>query len=301
MRFSIIIPTRNRPGPLDRCLKAIAAVDYPHSDFEILVVDDGSHTPLDELIAYHAARLPLRYFRNHDQGPARARNHALRHARGEYVVFTDDDCLPRTDWLRAYDRAFYLHPGACLGGGVVGFPEDGIFGVASQTLISFLYEYNRTASTLSGFFCSNNLAFGRAALLDLGGFEEAFPLAAAEDRDLCARWAARGELHFVPEAVVEHRQDLNAVSFCAQHFRYGRGAFQFWSRRCAEGHAGRRLAPWGFYRRMLLYPFPRTSLTRALAISALLALSQAFGAAGYFAERLKGSSLASPVTRESEN
>jgi GT2 family glycosyltransferase len=231
--------------------------------------------------------LPLRYFRNEAQGPALARNHALREARGEYVAFTDDDCLPCPDWLQAYERAFELHRAACLGGRIVNFPEDGIFGVASQMLITFLYENAGRAGCVPAFFCSNNLAFRRTAVLAIGGFQEGFPLAAAEDRDICARWATHGELHFVPEAAVQHCQDLNAISFCSQHFRYGRGAFHFWSQRRAEGRAVRKMAPASFYVAMLLFPFGQTGALRALAISTLLALSQLCCAAGYFAERMK--------------
>jgi glycosyltransferase involved in cell wall biosynthesis len=285
MRFSIIIPTHNRPALLDRCLTAIGALHYPRAGFEVLVVDDGSDPPPDDIIARHASLLPLRYYRHGNRGPARTRNYALHRAQGEYVVFTDDDCAPREDWLTAFDRAFTDHPAAGLGGRIVDAPDNGIYGIASQLLVTFLYDADTSAGKPK-FFCSNNLAFGRQRLLETGGFEEAYPLAAAEDRDICARWLLQhGELHFVQAAVVEHRQDLNLTSFCAQQFRYGRGAFQFWSRRRAEGHSANRLESWRW--RMFLFPFSRASFPRALSLSALLALSQLACAAGYLAERRK--------------
>jgi glycosyltransferase involved in cell wall biosynthesis len=287
MRFSVIIPTRNRPVPLDRCLKAIDALDYCKTRFEVLVVDDGSDPPVDEVIQRHAAFLPLRHFRETGRGPAHARNRALREAKGQYVVFTDDDCLPHSQWLVAYDRAFHHHPTACLGGPIVSSPENGICADASQSLISFLYENATGSAPFIPFFCSNNLALGRSATLAIGGFDETFPVAAAEDRDICARFAARGELRFVPEAVVEHRQDLNIRSFCSQHHRYGRGAYQFWTRRIAAGHDGRRNASLAFYYQMLRSPFAQANFSRALLISALIALSQACGAAGYLNEKLR--------------
>jgi glycosyltransferase involved in cell wall biosynthesis len=284
MRFTIIIPTRNRPRRLDRCLESIAALDTPKTAFDVIVVDDGSEPPPTEVLARHAALLPLQSLRREGNGPAAARNAALRIAQGDYVVFTDDDCAPLPGWLSAFEQAARQHPAAALGGRIVDAPENGLFGRASQLLVSFLYEYAE-ATTGPAFFCSNNLAFPRQMLVDLGGFDESFPLPAAEDRDICARWLRHGELCFVPDAVIEHRQDLSFRTFWRQQYRYGQGAFHYWQRRQDEGLAGNRLESWRFYSRMLSYPFGRMPLPAAMASSCLLALSQCAVAAGYFLER----------------
>jgi glycosyltransferase involved in cell wall biosynthesis len=285
MRFSIIIPTFNRPALLDQCLTSIGELKFPRTDFEVLVVDDGSDPPPDDVINHHSKLLPLRYYRHKRKGPAHTRNRGLRHAMAEYVVFTDDDCKPNEDWLSAFDQAFTRHPAAGLGGAIISDSENGLCGNTSQLLVTFLYDYAEASNSRLRFFCSNNLAFPRRGLLESGGFEEAFPLAAAEDRDICARWLLQGELLFAADAVVRHRQALNFASFTAQHYRYGRGAFQFWSRRRAEGYADNRVEPWRFYWKMLTYPFTRASIPRALAMSTLLAVSQLACAAGYFAEK----------------
>jgi hypothetical protein len=154
-------------------------------------------------------------------------------------------------------------------------------------LITFLYGHDETPVLLPRFFCSNNLAFPRQPLLDLGGFDENFPLAAGEDREICDRWMALTELHFVDSAVVRHRQDLDLLSFCAQHYRYGRGAVHFWASHQARGHAGVRIASWRFYQKMLAFPFSQERPTRATRILLLLILSQAANAAGYIVERWK--------------
>lgn len=285
IRFSVIVPTRNRPELLDRCLTALASLDYPRAAFEVLVVDDGSDPPPDSVIARHAAHLTLRCLRQPGDGPARARNAALQQALGEYVVFTDDDCAPDPHWLRAFDAAFTHAPAAAFGGRIDDAPENSIFGAASQILVTFHYRDAHSIPQGLRFFCSNNLAFPRTALLQLGGFDTSFPLAAAEDRDLCARWLQRAEMHFLATAIVYHRQSLNLRSFWAQHYRYGRGAWQFWLRRRSEGHPGNRIQPPRFYLRMLSYPFRSAPLPRAAAMSALLGLSQFATALGYFAER----------------
>jgi glycosyltransferase involved in cell wall biosynthesis len=293
MRFSIIVPTRDRLATLDRCLHAIQHLDLPSEEFEVLVVDDGSVPPPDALFARYANSLPLRTFRTRGLGPARARNLALQNARGDYAVFTDDDCAPQPHWLRAYQQAFEQTPGAGLGGRIVDAPENSLFGRASQALVAFLYEYFEASHPLS-FFCSNNLAFPRDRLLELGGFAESFPLPAAEDRDLCARWKQQSEIRFVPGAVVVHRQSLTLWTFCRQQYRYGKGALQFWRNRRSEGGPGNRLERWQFYFAMLRYPFRNERLLRALAISLLLVVSQAATALGYLRERLRSVPPAQP-------
>jgi cellulose synthase/poly-beta-1,6-N-acetylglucosamine synthase-like glycosyltransferase len=286
MRFSIVIPTRNRPALLDRCLTAIHALDFPREDYEVLVVDDGSVPPIDHVVARHADALALRTFTGSGRGPAKARNLALRHANGDYVVFTDDDCQPDRNWLRAYDEAFRRTPTAGLGGSIVDSPENGLCGRASQMLVTFLYDYFDARHELN-FFCSNNFAFPRRELQALGGFDESFPLAAAEDRDLCARWLRQAPLHFVPGAVIVHRQFLNFRTFFRQQFRYGRGAFQFWLRREQSGLSGNKLETWRFYKTMLTYPFGRERFVPAAILSLLLGISQFATALGYFEERSK--------------
>ena len=59
-RFSVIITTFNRPASLARTLAALARADYPHSEFEVIVVDDGGSEPLDEIVAGCSTLTPVR-------------------------------------------------------------------------------------------------------------------------------------------------------------------------------------------------------------------------------------------------
>ena len=284
LRFSIIIPTRNRAAMLDKCLSALNAVDYPHDAFEVLVVDDGSDSPMADVIERHAGAMRMHGLRTEGVGPATARNLALRRAAGEYVVFTDDDTQAHAGWLRAYDAAAKAHPMAGFGGAIVDAPENNLPERTSQMLVSFLYDYNETTDALR-FFCSNNLVFPRQALMALGGFDESFPLAAGEDRYVCTRWLRQAPLEFVRDAVISHRQKLGLRGFIRQQFRYGRGASQFWRRRFAEDGSVNRVQPFHFYSQLMTYPFGREPFPRAVAMSVLLFCSQVAGAAGYYSEQ----------------
>lgn len=285
LRFSVIIPTRNRASLLDVCLTGLGQLDYPRGEFEVLVIDDGSDTPLTEVVDRHNSSLTIRCYRSDGRGPARARNFGLNCARGEYVVFTDDDCIPQPDWLKAFDCAFKSSPDVGFGGRIMDAPENNMYGRASQMLITFLYNGFAQHPDLK-FFCSNNLAFPRRRLLELSGFDETFPRAAGEDRELCARWSQRHELRFLPNAIVKHHQHLDLRSFANQHFRYGVGGAHFWSKKTSAGEAGVKLKPVDFYWQMLTYPFSGEKRLRAMTISSLLLLSQVANMAGYFAGRI---------------
>jgi GT2 family glycosyltransferase len=161
---------------------------------------------------------------------------------------------------------------------VNGLPGN-LFSTATETMIAYMY-----ASSEQRFVTSNNLAVPRARFLELGGFDERFPLAAAEDRDFCQRWLASGaEVVAADDAVVEHAHELTLGGFVRQHFAYGRGAYIYRSRDAAA----RKRAPARFYRDLVTEPLRRKS-PRALRLSAALAVMQLATAAGYAVQAAYG-------------
>ena len=129
------------------------------------------------------------------------------------------------------------------------------------------------------FFASNNLALPRAALLEVGGFDEV--LRFAEDRELCDRWLACGlALDHEPRAVVRHAHRMRASGFVAQHAGYGRGA---WRLRAVQAEAGRQRTPIepAFYVRLA-----RDAARRAPRAAPLVAVAQLANAAGFAAAAL---------------
>jgi len=96
--FSVIVPTRGDPAKLTPLLHALAGQGYSRDRFEILVAFDGaapdSSTAADlDAAGARAVTLPER------RGPGAARNRAAKEARGTYLAFTEDDCVPSRDWL----------------------------------------------------------------------------------------------------------------------------------------------------------------------------------------------------------
>src|SRR5687767_7876993 len=94
LTFSVVIPTYNRPLQLQQCLEGLANQDYPREAFEVIVVDDGGEHPLTKINDHYQTRLSLVFLKQANAGQASARNTGASHAKGQYIAFTDDDCVP---------------------------------------------------------------------------------------------------------------------------------------------------------------------------------------------------------------
>jgi GT2 family glycosyltransferase len=302
LSFSVIIPTYARPARLAACLEALAGLDYPRAHYEVIVVDDGSPLPPRSVVRDCAERagpsFQLTLVERPHAGPATARNAGAAQARGDFLAFTDDDCQPAANWLTELSARLLDHPDHIVGGRTINALSGNLFATASQLLVDYLYEQHRTASADTGFFTSNNLALARDGFQSLGGFDETFPLAAGEDRELCDRWLrGGGRLAFSPGAIVHHMHALTLRGFWRQQRNYGRGAYHFHRLR-ARGRQGTvRLESRSFYLDLLSYPIGRCPALRALPLMALMTLSQVAIATGFFSQLLKDRAF-SPISPE---
>ena len=291
--LSVVIPTHRRPDKLASCLAALAESDYPRGRLEVLVVEDGGPTTeLDELRAQPFETLDLIWLDQPHAGPAVARNLGARHATRDLIAFTDDDCRPRRDWARRLDEALRSAPGSVVGGHTVNMLADNLWSSASQALVTYITARGQQPDG-EPFFASNNFALERELFATLGGFDETFPLAGGEDRDMCRRLVEAGrELVWVPEAMVDHYHHLTARRFWGQHFRYGRGAYQY---HCAQGlradptDRNPSRGVWNmrakFYLDLVRSPFRYRDAPQRLRVATLLLFSQLPNALGFFAER----------------
>jgi len=198
--ISVIVPTYRRPELLIRCLCALVKQNYPPEYFEIIVVTDGPDAATKTEVGYFGE---LHAYFNikcismvEKKGPAAARNKGASLAQGELFVFTDDDCLPQTGWLRAYWSAYQSSLKteiAFTGKTVVPYskkPTD--------------YEKN-IAHLQTAEFITANCACTMNAFEKVGGFDEAFPIAWREDSELQFKFIhATIPIARIDEAVVLH-------------------------------------------------------------------------------------------------
>src|SRR4051794_7141312 len=100
VRASIIICTRNRRQSLIKVLKTLQSVTMPPAECELLVIDNGSvDGTAEEATQNLPANFDSRVLIEPKRGQVYARNHGIREAKGEIIIFTDDDVHPNLDWL----------------------------------------------------------------------------------------------------------------------------------------------------------------------------------------------------------
>jgi glycosyltransferase involved in cell wall biosynthesis len=272
MMFSIVIPTFNRPEKIRTCLNSIAKIKYPVSQFEVIVIDDGSSMPVRQVIAKDQFPFALKILRQENNGPGLARNYGVSEAQGRWIAFTDDDCEPTPNWLMALQATLERNPGALVGGLTLNQCRENICAITNELLLTTVCEWlSRFAPDLN-FFTSNNLACERIRFGDVGGFHANLVLAAGEDREFCMRWSAAGGLLIrQSEAVVHHGHSQNLLQFTEMHFRYGRGARMIRDNSPAPRVLGSRL---DLYKQMLMAPIRQMPWTQAIRSIPLLAWSQ---------------------------
>jgi len=224
-RLSVVIPTRDRPQMLERCLASVVA--SIGGDDEVIVVDSASQDAA--AVAAVAERAGASTLRCDDPGASTARNRGWQHAQAELVAFVDDDVWVAPDWADALVRCAHAHPDAAWIAGRIDAPEDGESAVRPVAILNRTEAAALDASTPSGRLGhSANLVVRRAALARVGGFDEVLgaggPLRAAEDLDLIDRIVATGAGgRFEPEARAWHDQWRTRGQLIRLDWSYGIG------------------------------------------------------------------------------
>jgi len=283
--FSIIIPTYNRPKELFGCLQSLTKLHYPRDRFEVIVVDDGSPTPLEKVVSPFLKEIAVTLVSQSNRGPGAARNSGADRAKGDIIAFTDDDCMPAREWLVRLATRFGTVTDHAIGGRTLNGLPNNVFSTASQVHVDYLYRYYNVNGNEARFFSSNNLAVPTSLFREMGGFDVS--LVTGEDREFCDRWLHFGyRMIYDPEVIVYHAHALTLSGFWRQHFNYGRGAFRFHQVRDRRCQQRIRMEPLAFYLNLLRYPLSRAWSVQALWFAALMVVSQGANAAGFLWERV---------------
>jgi GT2 family glycosyltransferase len=213
-RVSVVVCSYNGGSTLDQCLESLCALDYP--DYEVILVDDGSNDDT-RLIA---ARYPqVCAIHQENRGLGAARNAGLQAATGEIVAYTDSDCMAHPDWLTHLAAQFDRCGAAAVGGPNLAPPAGRVAAcvAAAPGQPMHVLESDQVAEHIPG--C--NMAFRRAALLAINGFDAQFR-AAGDDVDICWRLQAAGYwISFAPAAMVWHHRRQTPRAYLRQQAGYG--------------------------------------------------------------------------------
>lgn len=198
-KVAVVIPTHNRAALIERLLFALEKQTVSAEEFEVVIVDDGSSDDTAGVLERFrsATRLNLRTLRAEaPQGPAAARNRAWRGTTAPVVAFTDDDCVPDPEWLRAGLTAFEGRARIVVGRTK---PPQEQMALAAQ-------PFSRVMDVRSSeLYETCNVFYRRRELETVGGFDERFRRPSGEDTHLGMSVRDLGvEAVFAPDAVVLH-------------------------------------------------------------------------------------------------
>ncbi len=248
-KISVVVSFHNAARTLEDCCETLLELNYP--DYEVILVNDGSTDRSAEIIE----RYPFQIVTSDtNRGISAGRNAGLRAATGEIIAYIDADARADPDWLMYLARTYEEQDVAGVGGPNPVPPEDPWVaqcvyrspGGPTQVMLT-----DDTAEHIPG--C--NMSFRRAALEDIGGFDEQFTTA-ADDVDVCWRLIDRGyRLGFNPSALVWHHRRPSVRAYWRQQVGYGlsesRLERKFPTKFNGWGHTfwgGRIYAPYPFFR-----------------------------------------------------
>jgi colanic acid/amylovoran biosynthesis glycosyltransferase len=227
--ITVVVPTRERLGPLGRTLDALAAQELGGVEAEIVVVDngsrDGSLDRLRELAEGWAGPCPLVVLSEETPGAAAARNAGIARARGRRVLFLGDDCRPaRPDFVAGHADA-----STAVLGRIEWDPEEEVtpvmrWLVETGRMVDF-GRIERSPELGPWAFYTGNLSVARQALLDVAGFDQRFRGYGWEDYDLGLRLFDRGlRLEYRSELLAWHAHRYDTAASLARMEAVGRGA-----------------------------------------------------------------------------
>ena len=212
--ISVVIPTHNRPASLGRMLHDLARQELAASEYEVVVVDDGSQPPV--ILPDDCGKTRLRLIRTEGVERSRARNAGASAAEGMLLVFLDDDLQVDAGMLTAYVKAHAEWPDAMFVGAIRLSPEilDTPYWRFRQRLEDTGGPTVRGMVAMPNYCAAGNMAIAREIFLSLGGFDP--QMASSEDQDLALRHTHLGRpIVYVPEArVVHHDNARDFQSYC---------------------------------------------------------------------------------------
>ncbi len=220
--LSVIVPTHNRQGILAKCLEALERQTLPREEFEIIVVDDGSTDSTLKIVEEHQDRSegPFVCLNQERGGPAIARNRALRHVRGEFVLIINDDTIATPTLLAKHLEMHRQNTGnggrICVLGEIQWSPE--------LDITDFMKDVEDLQFALSGleheeeldyrYFVTSNISLRREFFNETGGFDESFPYPAFEDIELGYRLQKSGwKILYNRKALAYHHHPLTLEDF----------------------------------------------------------------------------------------
>ena len=244
VRYSIIVPVYNRPDEVDELLQSLCEQDF--TDFEVIIVEDGSQVPCEDVCRRYEDRLDLKYFAKPNSGPGQSRNYGAERAQGEWVIVLDSDVVLPKGYLAAVEESLSPNPSPVergddeseaspIGGRLEGASA---FGGPDAAHDSFTPVQKAISYSMTSFFTTGgirggkkkgaldkfyprsfNMGIRREVYHELGGFSK---MRFGEDIDFSYRIVEAGhQTALIPEAWVWHKRRTDFRKFFRQVYNSG--------------------------------------------------------------------------------
>lgn len=221
MKYSFIIPVYNRPDEVDELLQSMTHQTL--TDFEVIVVEDGSARDCKDVCARYAGKLDLHYYMKENSGPGQSRNYGAERARGEYLIILDSDVVLPEGYLQSVDDELRTLPADAFGGPDCAHPSF----TPTQKAISYSMTSFFTTGGIRGgkkkmdkfYPRSFNMGIRRDVYKELGGFSH---MRFGEDIDFSIRIFKAGHAcRLFPGAWVWHKRRTDFRKFFRQVYNSG--------------------------------------------------------------------------------
>lgn len=230
MFFSIIIPLYNRPQEIDELLHTLTFQTY--TQFEVLVIEDGSARDAREIVEGYRDKLDVRYYFKQNEGQGLTRNFAFRLAKGDYFIMFDSDCLIPADYLEIVHRHLLKHQLDAYGG-----PDAAH---SSFTPVQKAISYSMTSPFTTGGIRGNkkrlggafhprsfNMGISRKVWEATNGF---ILTRLGEDIEFSIRIQSMGfKSGLIPDAIVYHKRRTDFKQFYKQLHFFGRARINIYT------------------------------------------------------------------------
>ena len=222
LSFSFIIPVYNRPIEIEELLESFLKIKG-QTAFEIVIVEDGSTITSKSIVDNYIDKLDISYYFKQNSGPGDSRNFGMQHAKGNYFIILDSDCLLPSHYLQEVEASLKLNYVDCFGG-----PDKAHH---SFTNLQKAIDFSMTSVITTGGIRGNktsldkfqprsfNMGLSKKAFNATKGFGNIHP---GEDPDLSIRlWDLGFNTMLIPEAYVYHKRRISWSKFYKQVNKFG--------------------------------------------------------------------------------
>ena len=222
LSLSFIIPVYNRPNEIEELLQSFAKLEKT-SEFEIVIVEDGSTDSSKNIVNKYNSQLNISYYYKENSGPGDSRNYGMQKAKGNYFIILDSDCILPKQYISKVEKYLNMNYVDCFGG-----PD------AAHTSFSNLQKainFSMTSFITTGGIRGNknsidkfqprsfNMGLSKKAFETTGGFGRIHP---GEDPDLSIRlWNLGFDTAFLESAYVYHKRRISWSKFYTQVNKFG--------------------------------------------------------------------------------